>query len=53
MYCNDIKQLAQSLGNPKLPAQGKGEHDALCDAKWNKSAHAFLVELGKTEESHG
>ena len=24
MYCRDIKQLCDSLGNPKLPEQGKG-----------------------------
>lgn len=42
MYCRDIKQLADSLGNPELPTQGKGEHDALADARWNKQAFEFL-----------
>jgi len=43
MYCRDIKQLCDSLGNPKLPEQGKGEHHALADARWNKLAYEFLV----------
>lgn len=42
MYCRDIKQLCDSLGNPKLPEQGKGEHHALADAQWNKLAWEFL-----------
>lgn len=43
-YCRDIKQWCDTLGNPKLPEQGKGEHHALVDAKWNKSAWYFLNE---------
>lgn len=42
MYCRDIKQLCDSLGNPKLPEQGKGEHNSLLDARWNKRAYEFL-----------
>jgi len=42
MFCNDIKQLCNSRGNPSLPEQGKGEHNALADAKWNKQAYYFL-----------
>ena len=42
MYCRDIKQECDRLGNPKLPEQGKGEHDALADALWNKQAYEFL-----------
>lgn len=42
MYCRDVKQLCDMLGNPKLPEQGKGEHHALADAKWTKSAWHFL-----------
>lgn len=45
MYCRDIKQLCDSLGNPKLPEQGKGEHHALDDARWNKKAWEFLSKL--------
>lgn len=42
MYCRDIKQLCDDKGNPKLPEQGKGEHHALADARWNKIAWEFL-----------
>jgi hypothetical protein len=45
MYTRDIKQLCDSLGNPKLPEQGKGEHHALADARWNKLAWEFLQQL--------
>ena len=45
MYCRDIKQLCDSLGNPKLPAHGKGEHHALVDARWNKLAYEFLASM--------
>lgn len=45
MYCRDIKQLCDELGNPKLPEQGKGEHHALADAQWNKVAWEFLEAL--------
>lgn len=45
MYCRDIKQLCDSLGNPKLPKQGKGEHHALADARWNRTAWEFLAGL--------
>jgi len=41
-YTRDIKQLCDSLGNPKLPEQ-ENEHNALDDAKWNKQAYEFLV----------
>lgn len=42
MFCMDIKQEAMRLGNPELPPVGKGEHDALADALWNRSAWVFL-----------
>lgn len=42
-YCRDIKQLCDSLGNPKLPSEGKDEHHALADAQWNRTAYNFLV----------
>ena len=43
MYCRDLKQLCDQLGNPKLPEQGKGEHNALADAQWNMTAYQFLT----------
>ncbi len=45
MYCRDIKQWCDQLGNPRLPEQGKDEHHALADARWNKLAWDFLQEL--------
>ncbi len=42
MYCRDIKQWCDDLGNPALPEQGKGEHHALADARWNRQAWDFL-----------
>ncbi len=43
MYTRDIKQLCDALGNPRLPEQGKNEHNALADAKWNKLAWVYLL----------
>ncbi len=45
MYCRDIKQFCDAIGNPDLPKQRKGEHDALADARWNKLAYRFLEGL--------
>lgn len=50
MYCRDIKQLCDDKGNPKLPEQGKGEHNALADARWNKLAWEFLC-IGSLQPS--
>lgn len=47
MYCRDIKQWADQLGNPKLPEQGKDERHALSDARWNKQAWEFLHNLSE------
>lgn len=49
MYCRDIKQLCDMLGNPKLPEQGKGEHHALLDARWNKQTYEFLYNLARAK----
>ena len=42
MFCLDIKQMAHVLGNPKLPEQEAGHHNALADAKWNRLVWGFL-----------
>lgn len=44
-YCRDIKQWADELGGPKLPAQTSTEHNALADARWNREAWEFLRSL--------
>lgn len=51
MYCCDLKQECDRLGNPKLPEQGKGEHNALQDARWNKQAWEFLCDYAKQNNS--
>ncbi|MCK1445448.1 3'-5' exoribonuclease [Bradyrhizobium sp. 48] len=45
MYCRDVKQFCDDLGNPKLPAQASQEHAALADAIWTKEAWQFLTTL--------
>jgi hypothetical protein len=45
MYCRDLKQLCDDLGNPKLPEQTSTEHNALSDAIWNKQVYEFLMEV--------
>ena len=42
MYCRDLKQWCDVLGNPELPAQASREHNALNDARWNRSIYTFL-----------
>ncbi len=42
MYCRDLKQWADDLGNPRLPQQDTIEHDALNDARWNRTVFDFL-----------
>lgn len=49
MYCRDIKQWCDQLGNPKLPKQESIEHNALQDARWNKLAWEFLNDCAKGE----
>jgi hypothetical protein len=44
MFCRDVKQLADSLGNPDLPPQDTStEHNAMADAQWTRSAWEFLA----------
>ena len=42
MYCRDLKQWCDDLGNPKLPKHKSAEHNALSDAKWNAEVYTFL-----------
>jgi hypothetical protein len=43
MYCRDLKQWCDELGNPRLPEQGDGEHNAFQDAFWNRKVWEFLA----------
>lgn len=49
MYCRDIKQWADMLGNPKLPKQIGVEHNALADAWWAKGAWEFIHALSSQQ----
>lgn len=53
MYCRDLKQLCDMLGNPKLPKQNVGEHDALSDAMWNKAVWDWLLDRQRALEAIG
>jgi hypothetical protein len=44
MFTNDLKQECNRLGNPQVPQQSHGQHNALEDARHNKVIHDFLVE---------
>ncbi len=48
MYCRDVKQFCDWLGNPKLPKQKGAEHNALADAAWTKEAWEFLQVFSRT-----
>ncbi len=45
MYCRDLKQTCDELGNPLLPPQASQKHNALHDARWNKQVWEFLCGL--------
>ena len=45
MYTRDLKQLCDEVGNPKLPKQQTGEHNALDDALWVKDMYIRLARL--------
>lgn len=42
MYCRDLKQWCNQLGDPMLPSQNSTEHNALHDARWDKQVWEFL-----------
>ncbi len=42
MLTKCVKQLCDSLGNPRLPPNDKGAHDALVDARWTREAWRML-----------
>lgn len=45
MYCRDIKQLCDSLGNPRLLDRPTNAHHALADAYWARDVWDFLERL--------
>ena len=45
MWTNDLKQEVARLGNPRVPTQKAGEHNALADARWNREVATWLTTL--------
>jgi hypothetical protein len=45
MWTNDLKQEAERLGNPGVPQQAEGEHNALAGARHNRVIAEFLAGL--------
>jgi len=45
MYCRDLKQLCDSMGNPRLPPNDKDVHHALHDARWIRSTLSWIESL--------
>lgn len=43
--CLDVKQWALELGDPELPHQAAGRHNALADARWTREVWTFLARL--------
>lgn len=50
MWTNDLRQEAERLGNPRLPEQPGGVHNALADARHNLTVAQFLDRITVTEE---
>jgi hypothetical protein len=51
MWTNDLRQEAERLGNPRLPEQPSGCHNALADARHNLVRAQFLDALAHTTEA--
>lgn len=51
MYTRDIKQECDRLGNPRLPEQPEGVHNALADARHNKVRFDFLAAEEATRDA--
>lgn len=43
MWTNDLKQECVRLGNPSMPKQAEGEHNALADARHNQLMGDYLI----------
>ena len=49
MWTNDIRQEMHRLGNPEMPQQTAGAHNALMDARFNRVRRAFLADYARRE----
>lgn len=47
MYTNDLKQECVRLGDPQVPEQHRGQHNALEDARHNRVIHDFLLRYAR------
>jgi hypothetical protein len=45
MWTNDLRQELHRLGNPRIPEQKGGNHNALADAKWNREIGRYMEVL--------
>lgn len=52
MLTMDIKQLHKQAGNPEMPKQPEGLHNALSDAKFNIVRYDFLTQLKVGVDTH-
>lgn len=49
MFTCDLKQEAERLGNPRVPEQESGQHNALEDARHNRVIDRFLAEYAREQ----
>jgi hypothetical protein len=52
-WTNDLRQEARRLGDPRMPEQRAGEHNALEDARFNLVRARHLAELAREETRNG
>lgn len=48
MWTHDLMQEAERHGNPRMPEQPDGQHNALADARWVKHRFEWLQEADKS-----
>jgi hypothetical protein len=47
MWTNDLRQELHRLGNPRIPEQQGGNHNALEDARWNTETGKYLESISQ------
>lgn len=47
MYCRDIKQMADQMGDIRIPKPEVNIHHALADARWVKTAYDYLAKTAQ------
>lgn len=51
MFTCDLKQRAAELGDPRVPEQAAGQHNALADARHNRTIAAFLDSVARDNQT--